>query len=60
MSKAMGTMKEVTELDALASVDATHATRGVLGNAAEGITVLPLCFQPICIPTLPPLTGGHA
>jgi hypothetical protein len=56
----MGTMKEVTELDALASVDATHATRGVLGNAAEGITVLPLCFQPICIPTLPPLTGGHA
>ncbi|MDR3397568.1 MAG: hypothetical protein P4M06_08410 [Pandoraea sp.] len=53
-------MKEVTELDVLASVDATHATRGVLGNDVEGITVLPLCFKPICIPTLPPVTGGHA
>ena len=60
MNKEMGTMKEVTELDLLASVDATYATRGVLGNDAEGITVLPLCFKPVCIPTLPPLTGGHA
>ncbi|WP_087686732.1 MULTISPECIES: hypothetical protein [unclassified Pandoraea] len=60
MNKAMATAKEVSELEALASVDATHATRGVLGNDAEGITLLPLCFKPICIPTLPPLTGGHA
>ncbi|VVE27677.1 hypothetical protein PAQ31011_03497 [Pandoraea aquatica] len=60
MKKDQGTVKEVTELDVLASVDATHATRGVLGNDAEGITVLPLCFKPVCIPTLPPVTGGHA
>jgi len=60
MKKDLGTVKEVTELNALASVDATHATRGVLGNDVEGITVLPLCFKPICIPTLPPVTGGHA
>lgn len=60
MNKAMATAKEVTELEVLASVDATHATRGVLGNDVEGITVLPLCFKPICIPTLPPLTGGNA
>ncbi|VVE82786.1 hypothetical protein [Pandoraea sputorum] len=60
MNKDLGTVKEVTELDVLASVDATHATRGVLGNDVEGITVLPLCFKPVCIPTLPPVTGGHA
>ncbi|WP_322880512.1 hypothetical protein [Pandoraea sputorum] len=60
MKKDLGTVKEVTELDVLASVDATHATLGVLGNDVEGITVLPLCFKPVCIPTLPPVTGGHA
>ncbi|VVE41954.1 hypothetical protein PPN31114_04201 [Pandoraea pneumonica] len=60
MNKAMTTAKEVTELELLASVDATHATRGVLGNDAEGITLLPLCFKPLCIPTLPPVTGSNA
>ncbi|WP_353193410.1 hypothetical protein [Pandoraea pnomenusa] len=59
MKKETGTTRAVTELEMFASVDATHATRGVLGNDTEGITVLPLCFKPVCIPTLPPVTGGN-
>lgn len=59
MNGEMGAVKEVTELDVLASVAATHATRGVLGNDVDGITALPLCFKPVCIPTLPPVTGGN-
>ena len=60
MKGQMGTTKAVTELDVLSSVDATHAMRGVPGNGAGGITVLPRSLSPICIPPLPAATGGNA
>lgn len=56
----MGNTKAVTELDVLSLVDAPHAMRGVLGNGAGGITVLPRSFSPICVPPLPVGTGGNA
>ncbi|VVE41496.1 hypothetical protein PHO31112_04174 [Pandoraea horticolens] len=59
MKDQVGTTNVVTELDVLSSVDATRAMRGVLGNSADGFTVLPHSFSPICIPPLPVATGGN-
>lgn len=60
MNGEMRAVRDATEPDVFASVDATHATRGVRGSDVEGVTVPPLCFKPNCIPARPPVSGRHA